>query len=236
MSAAALPPACILAGGRGTRLGTITDGLPKPMVQVAGRPFIDWLLDQMRAQGFTEIVLLVGYRGDAIRAHIGDGSAFGLSVEYSDDGLSPVGTLGAIRQALSLLGEDVPVLYGDTYLAAPFRDIVEAHQAGSAAATMTVLHNRGAGDASNAVVANGMVAAYCKQPPPPGAEWIDYGFSVLGRDLVEASTQSDLAALMEVATRAGLVRAWPATEMFHDIGTPEALRKTEEFLQRVQHG
>lgn len=233
MGGGLLPPVCILAGGRGTRLGSITDDIPKPMVQVAGRPFIDWLLDQMQDEGFTEAVLLIGYKGDILREHVGDGSTFGLSVRYSDDGPTPIGTLGAIRKALPLLGADVPVLYGDTYLTVPFRDVVAAHTSSSAEATMTVLRNRGAGDASNAVVVGDSVIAYGKNPAPEGADWIDYGFSVLGRALVERSSSADLADLMNAAAAAGRVRAWPATEMFHEIGTPESLRSTEAFLRQT---
>jgi NDP-sugar pyrophosphorylase family protein len=232
MSEDALPPVCILAGGRGTRLGSITDDAPKPLVEVAGRPFIDWLLDQLRDEGFTHAVLLVGYRGGAIRAHVGDGARFGLSVRYSEDGPALIGTLGAVRKALPLVGLHVPVLYGDTYLEAPLRRVVEDHIESGADATMTVLHNRGAGDTSNAIVREGNVIAYGKNPPPAGAEWIDYGFSVLRRDLVAGSGQADLADLMSASAAEGGVGAWKVTQPFHEIGTPDALVRTEEFLRR----
>ena len=227
-----LPPLCILAGGLGTRLGPIAGSLPKAMVSVAGRPFIDWLLDQAREQGFTDVVLLIGFRGAVLRDHVGNGSRFGLRVAYSDDGKDQLGTLGAIRKALPLVGEVVPVLYGDTYLAMSFSDMVLSHMSSASPATMSVLRNQGRGDTSNAVVSGGYVLEYSKKPPPDEAEWIDYGFQVFDRHLIETSLGSDLAALVTALARRGLVRAWPVSRFFHEIGTPEALRETEQILAR----
>ena len=231
MSVPALPAVCILAGGRGLRLGSLTTDLPKPMLQVAGRPFIDWPLQQLRSQGFLEVVLLVGYRGEVLREHVGDGSRFGLRVAYSDDGPTQAGTLGAIRQALPLLGDTVPVLYGDTYLDLDFPAVVQAHRRSDAAMTMAVMKNDGEWDTSNAVVSGDRVIAYGKNPRPPGAAWIDYGFSVVNAASVAASVDADLADLAAGLSAAGLVAAFPAKKRFYEIGTPKALDETDRFLR-----
>lgn len=116
------PVACVLAGGLGTRLRPLTEEMPKPMVPVAGRPFLWHQLARLAEGGVSDFVLAVGYKAEQIRAFFGDGSAFGWRVRYSVE-TTPLGTGGALRNALPLLGERFLALNGDTYLGldwAPF--------------------------------------------------------------------------------------------------------------------
>ena len=236
MSAGDLPAVCLLAGGRGTRLGGLTREIPKPMIPVAGKPFIEWPLGQLHAAGFSRVVLCIGHLGHIIRDHVGDGSRFGLEVVYSHDAPELDGTLGAIRRALPLLDDPIPVLYGDTYLTVDFAAVVRAHMASSPAMTMTVLENSGDWDASNAVVDGGAVIAYAKDPHPPEARWIDYGFLIVNASVVAECAGSDLAALTSALAASGRVAAWTVAERFHEIGTPEALQDTSEYLSRLNSG
>lgn len=107
--------ACILAGGLGTRLRPLTDALPKPMVPVAGKPFLEHQLAALAGAGVRDFVLAVRYHWESIRDHFGDGSAFGWRVRYSVEP-EPLGTGGALAHALPLLPERFLVLNGDTYL------------------------------------------------------------------------------------------------------------------------
>src|SRR5271163_370338 len=106
----------ILAGGLATRMRPVTERIPKSMIEVAGRPFIEHQLELLQAENVKNVVLCVGHLGEMIQAHIGDGKRFGLSVSYSFDGERLLGTGGALRRALPLLGHDFFVLYGDSYL------------------------------------------------------------------------------------------------------------------------
>src|SRR3954452_17579716 len=99
----ALPTVCILAGGRGVRLGAHVDVVPKPLVEVAGEPFLFHQLRLLRRHGAERAVICVGYLGDKIVDAIGEGSQFELEVSYSFDGEQLIGTAGAVRQALSRL-------------------------------------------------------------------------------------------------------------------------------------
>ena len=111
---------CILAGGLGTRLGERVRDTPKPLLEVAGEPFLVHQLRLLAAHGAREVVLCVGYRGEQIESRIG-GERFGIRIRYSFDAPELDGTLGAIRRALALLGERFLVLYGDTYLRIDYR-------------------------------------------------------------------------------------------------------------------
>src|SRR4051812_18273832 len=106
----------LLAGGKGTRLGPLTDQLPKSLVDVNGDPFIAHQLRLIRQQGITRVVICAGHFGEQITAQVGDGSRFGLDVSYSWDGERLLGTAGALARALPLLSEAFFVMYGDSYL------------------------------------------------------------------------------------------------------------------------
>ncbi|HST56569.1 MAG TPA: sugar phosphate nucleotidyltransferase [Solirubrobacteraceae bacterium] len=230
----ALPPVCILAGGLGTRLGEHVRELPKPLVEVAGEPFLFHQLRLLAAHGAQEIVLCVGYLGELIQQRVG-AARFGLRITYSFDGAGLDGTLGALRRARALLGERFLVLYGDTYLRIDYRAATAAWQASGLPAMMSVLHNRGQWDRSNALYANERVLAYDKHAPTPEMSWIDYGLSGLEQaalDLLPLGAR-ELPELFHALAPEGLLYGFEATERFFEIGTPAALTETDAFLRGV---
>src|SRR5947209_340791 len=98
-------PVAILAGGLATRLRPVTETIPKALVSVAGQPFLAHQLRLLHHAGIRKVVLCVGYRGEKIEKEFGDGSRFGLRLAYSFDGPELLGTGGALKKALPLLGE-----------------------------------------------------------------------------------------------------------------------------------
>src|ERR1700674_3091701 len=132
-------PVAILAGGMATRLRPISENVPKSLIEVAGQPFVIRQLRYLGTQGIDRAVLCVGHLGDQIEAIVGNGSEFGLQVTYSFDGPKLLGTGGALRQALPLLGEYFFVLYGDSFLPVDFGSIQQAFVASTRPALMTVL-------------------------------------------------------------------------------------------------
>ncbi|HEX7681733.1 MAG TPA: sugar phosphate nucleotidyltransferase, partial [Thermoanaerobaculia bacterium] len=101
---AAFPTVAILAGGFGTRLGDLTRGLPKPMIPIGGRPYLERVIESFARCNLRDIVLLTGHRAEVIEEHFGDGARFGVRIAYSRE-TEPLGTGGAIREARALLGE-----------------------------------------------------------------------------------------------------------------------------------
>ena len=104
----------ILAGGLATRIRPLTEKFPKSLIDINGRPFIDYQLQMLKANGLSDVVLCVGYEGRQIEDHLGDGARHGLKVRYSYDGRELVGTGGALRKALPLLSDPFLVIYGDS--------------------------------------------------------------------------------------------------------------------------
>lgn len=228
----ALSPVCILAGGRGSRLGDVVASTPKPLLPVAGRPFLFHQLDLLKRHGAERVVLSIGYLGDQIRNAIGDGSNFGLDVRYSEDGPAPIGTAGAIRKAAPLLGERFLVLYGDTYLRIDYADVDQAAVRSGLPALMTVLRNEGRWDASNVEYSNNRVLRYDKETPDPTMAYIDYGLSVLTQAALDCTdpAATDLAALFKSLAEGGLLAGYQASKRFYEIGTPAALSEASAFL------
>jgi NDP-sugar pyrophosphorylase family protein len=224
-----LPTICILAGGRGTRLGERVADTPKPLLEVAGEPFLFHQLRLLAEHGARRAVLCVGYLGEQIEARVG-AERYGVQIEYSYDSPDLDGTLGAIRRALPLLGERFLVLYGDTYLRLDYADAARFWGRSGKSGLMCVLRNDGRWDTSNVLYRDGRVLAHDKHNPTPEMRWIDYGLGGLRVDAV-TGTENDLAALYRDLAARGDLSGYEVTERFYEIGTPAALAETEAFLR-----
>jgi len=226
-----LSPVCILAGGLGSRLGDEVRDTPKPLLSVAGEPFLVHQLRLLARAGAQHVVLCVGYLGEYIEEVIGD-ERFGIRIDYSYDGTELLGTLGAIRQASPLLGERFLTLYGDTYLRVDYRSFDVLWKASGLPGAMAVFRNRDKWDRSNAEFADGLITQYDKLRQTPEMEWVDYGLgglTVQALSLVDAS-HGDLADLQHLLSNQRLLFGYQAVNRFYEIGTPAALREAERFL------
>jgi NDP-sugar pyrophosphorylase family protein len=232
-----LPPVCILAGGLGTRLGAQVRDTPKPLLTVAGEPFLRHQLRLLQRHGAERVVVCVGYLGELIERTLG-GEQFGLRIDYSYDGPAPIGTLGAVRRAADLLGPRFLVLYGDTYLRLDYGAAAAQWRSGGQLGLMTVLRNRGRWDASNVAFDGGRVTLYDKHAPTEDMEWIDYGLGGLCREVLDAvgDDVSDLAELYTVLSRRGELFGFAVSERFYEIGTPATLAETDAFLAALADG
>ena len=136
----------LLAGGLATRLRPVTKRIPKSLIEVNGEPFVAHQLRLLQANGIRRVVLCVGFLGEMIREQIGGGERFGVEVEYSFDGDKLLGTAGAVKQALPLLGDSFFVLYGDSYLVCDYAAAATEFRTSGKLALMTVFRNEGKWD------------------------------------------------------------------------------------------
>jgi MurNAc alpha-1-phosphate uridylyltransferase len=228
-------PVAILAGGLATRLRPMTDRVPKSLLRIAGRPFIFHQLELLKNQGIDRVVLCVGHLGDQVRAAVGDGRAQGLAIQYSFDGDELLGTGGALKRALPLLGDNFFALHGDSYLPCAFAPIQTAYEAARRPALMTVLHNDDQWDKSNVLFRNGELIIYDKQCPRADMSHIDFGLYVLSSDVFLTYGESkviDLADICQELSKTQQLTAVEVSERFYEIGSPQGIRDTEEFLSR----
>jgi len=226
-------PVAILAGGLATRLRPITETIPKALVDVAGTPFICRQLDYLRQQGVTRVVLCVGYLGELIEAVVGNGERFGLEVLYSFDGPVLLGTGGALKQALPLLGERFFVLYGDSFLPVEFAPVKDSFLQSGKSALMTILQNANRWDKSNVLFRDGELIEYNKQSPRPEMAFIDYGLGVLSSRVLAAYPSQqvfDLAQVYHALSLEGQLAGYEVHERFYEIGSHSGLKEAEEYF------
>jgi NDP-sugar pyrophosphorylase family protein len=226
-------PVAILAGGLATRLRPLTEHLPKLLVEVAGEPFFHHQLRLLKKVGLTKIVLCVGYLGEMIVERYGDGSEWGIELQYSFDGPKLLGTGGAIVQALPQLGETFYVLYGDSYLPIDYRAVGKEFEASNKQGLMTVYNNKDLYDVSNVWYEDGNIIAYDKQKRLPEMHYIDYGLGVFRAAAFARYPPSKLLDLAEVQKNlvaAQQLAGYEVEQRFYEIGSCEGLQELENFL------
>ena len=227
-------PVAVLAGGLATRLGPITSSIPKLLLDLNGRPFADYQLRWLKAEGVTDVVYCLGHLSDQVIATLGDGSQWSMRFRYVVDGPKLLGTGGALQSALPLLGDRFFVLYGDSLLTCNLAEIQRTHAESGRRALMTVFANDGQWDTSNIVYRDGEILVYDKAQVRPDMRYIDYGLGVLSREAFAAypaGQRLDLATVYQDQLRAGQLAAYEVHTRFYEIGSHEGLEETRRYVK-----
>jgi NDP-sugar pyrophosphorylase family protein len=230
-------PVALLAGGMATRLRPITERIPKLLVEVAGEPFFSHQLRLLKKNGLTRIVLCVGYLGEMIVEHYGDGAKFGVKIEYAFDGPKLLGTGGALIAALPKLGNAFYVLYGDSYLPIDYRAVGDAFLRRGKLGLMTVFENHERYDASNVKFADGEIKVYDKKNRTPAMHHIDYGLGVFRAAAFDGFPRDavvDLAAVQSSLVARRQLAGFEIKERFYEIGSPAGLNELDALLRSGQ--
>ena len=243
-----LKRAVLLAAGRGTRLGALTQDRPKPMVPIAGRPVLEHILTRLHAVGFDDFILVVGYRAEVIEAYFGDGSRWGWHISYVLQA-NPNGTGAALALARdSAGGETVLASYGDILTdTANYRELVKDFAAAPCGAVVGI-NSVADVSAGSAVYREGRRVTRVVEKPPPGtatSSWNLAGASIYGPAIwpALAALRPSVRGEYELTEAIGSliqggteVRACEFTGFWSDIGTPEALREAEQHMLRESGG
>ncbi|HYC26605.1 MAG TPA: sugar phosphate nucleotidyltransferase [Nitrososphaerales archaeon] len=225
--------AVILAGGLGTRLRPLTQDVPKAMVKVMGRPFLEYEVKLLKDNGVDDLVVCVGYLASAIQDHFGDGGKFGVEMRYSHDGPDLLGPAGALKQATPMLEDEFLVTYGDAFLVAPYAKIMDTLTSSECLGVMAVFRNENQFGRSDLEVKDGRVTRYDKTTQTPEMEWINFGVSALKKDALSTIRAGQPCGEEEFYGKlisANQLLAYPVAERFYEIGTPESLREFEAFI------
>jgi len=228
-------PVMILAGGLATRMRPITETIPKALIDVAGEPFIDHQLRLLHEQGVRRVVMCVGHLGEMVVAHAGDGRRHGLSIDYSFDGPKLLGTGGALRQAASLVGDELFILYGDSYLICDYRSVLDSFRRQGKLALMTVLRNENRWDRSNVIFDRGRLVTYDKRKQTPEMRHVDYGLTVMRKSAllrIPEQTAYDLADLCHELSQEGELAGQEVFDRFYECGSPSGLAELTEHIRR----
>jgi dTDP-glucose pyrophosphorylase/histidinol phosphatase-like enzyme len=238
MSGAAIRQAVILAGGKGTRLGAITQTIPKPMLPIAGdRPFLDYLLETIERHGYHDILLLGGYLGEVLETAY-DGRRIGNAMIRVLREPAPLGTAGALTIARESLDPRFLMMNGDAFFDINLRALEQASQQDGAMATLALRSVADAARYGRVIEEHGSVVAFLeKDLSRPGPGVINGGVYVLKREILElihelpCSLEQDIfPALVE----RGQIRGREFDGYFLDIGLPETLERGHLELPSVR--
>jgi N-acetyl-alpha-D-muramate 1-phosphate uridylyltransferase len=229
----ALFPIAILAGGLATRLRPITETIPKALITLNGEPFIAHQLRLLYKNKFRKVVICVSYLGEQIVAYVGDGTRFGLEVSYSFDGPTLLGTAGAIKKALPLLGENFFVIYGDSYLPCDYASAQEAFLQAKKLGLMTIFKNDGKWDKSNVEYSAGEIQIYDKKVETPNMHYIDYGLGLFDQKVFAAIAENkneDLVEIYQALLNQKQLAAYEVKERFYEVGSFSGIEELSQYL------
>lgn len=223
----------VLAGGLGTRLRPLTERLPKAMVPVAGQPFLEHQIHLLARHGIRDIVLCLGYLGEAVLDYFGDGHRWGVHLSYSWERAGLLGTAGALKNAEPLLEREFFVTYCDSYLLLDYRDIMRRFRHLDCLALMVIYHNGNRLQPSNVMVEEGRVMAYDKERPRPGMVYINEGLCVLRKGalrLIPEGVPYSQEELFDELIGRGQLLAYETPQRFYEIGSPQGLAEFQRWL------
>ena len=225
----------ILAGGLATRLKPITENIPKGMLPINGKPFLEYQIDLLRKNHITNIVLCIGYKGEMIENYFNDGSSFGVNISYSRE-KSLLGTGGAIRNAYELLHEKFIILYGDAYLNVDYQKIINHMENMLSLALLVVYKNEGSFDTSNVRFLDDKFIFYDKDNPSDDMQYIDYGMSILSKSIVDKfipfNSVYDLADCYNQLSKNHQLAGLEVFERFYEIGSFSGLEEFKGFIEK----
>ena len=226
--------AVILAGGRGTRLKEITKDIPKPMVPFHGRPFLEYVLEYLKGQGISEILILLGYLSEQVTEYFGDGSHLGMSITYDITAVEN-DTGRRIELALPKINEEFLLCYCDNYCPLPLKMMAAQWRSSGLDAQATIYTNFDGYTKSNLRVENNKVTVYDKTRTTPELQGVEIGFLFAKKSIVRhfpiGENQNFERVVFPKLIEAGELGAFQTEHRYYSVGKPERLPLTEEFLR-----
>lgn len=224
----------ILCGGLATHLRPLTEKIPKSMVKIEEKPFLEHQLELLKKNGIFDIILCTGYRGAKIENYFGDGKEFGVRIRYSKEKEKLLGTGGALKKAENLLNNSFMVMYGDSYLPFDFRAAMDYFNKFEKLGLMTVYRNQNRYQKSNILVEDNLVKRYDKENPMKEMEYIDYGVSIFRKKALEflpENTLCDLSQLHKALIKRNQLLAFESKVRFYTIGSFQELEEFKKYIK-----
>lgn len=224
----------ILAGGLATRLHPVTKRIPKSMVEINGRPFLEYQIDLCKKNGVEEIVLCVGHLWEQIRDYFGNGRAFGVNVIYSVEN-KRLDTGGALKNALPHLDEKFFVMYGDSYLTSSWQEMAEFYIRMKVLGLMSVYRNNHQLAPSQLMIdKEGFITEFTKKDFRPEMEYIEYGLNIFPRSIINQIPEKSfpISRYFDLLIRQHQLISYESKERFYEIGCLEGLEITQELLKK----
>lgn len=224
----------ILCGGLGTRLGKLSEDIPKALLKINGTEFLGHQIDAFKKQGFKKFHFCLGHLGRKIENYLESAQKGIIEYSISYDAKGCYGTLHALEMAIPYIEQTCIITYGDTYLPINYQNVLKIFYRTSETFLMTIYKNEGRFDESNVWIKEGCLAAY-KQNYPQKCSFIDYGLFVADKNFLKSNTKNssgqNLSTLLIKLSEVG-IKYYLVDEPFYEIGNPVSLKRTEIFFGR----
>ncbi len=227
----------ILAGGLATRLRPLTERVPKSMIRINEKPFLEYQIELLKKNRITNVLLCTGHLGSQIKDYFVDGEKFGVRLEYSEEKEELLGTGGALKKAKNLLEDEFFVMYGDSYLILDYQEIAGYFHKFNKLGLMVVYKNYNEFDKSNVVVKNGFVKLYDKRDSSPEMIYIDEGISILRKEILSdfpSHTPFLLDKIFQRLISKGELLAFETKQRFFEIGSSEGLSDFKKLILKKE--
>ncbi len=228
--------AVILAGGLGTRFRPLTLKTPKPMIPVMGKPYLEYQLRYLKSYDITDILLCIGYLGEEIQSYFGNGQFWSMNINYSFE-KKPLGTGGALKNAMDKLDDSFFLIYGDSFLPINYNSLEERFCKTDKSLVMALYGNQDDTTVPNnvSINENGIITQYKKDSASSILKYVDAGVLVLSKDILKLIISEQVVSLEEEIFPDLIDRqecaGFVTHERFYDIGTPERLKHFETYLK-----
>lgn len=224
----------ILCGGLATRLRPLTEKIPKSMVEIEGKPFLEHQLKLLKKNGISDMIFCIGYKGEQIENYFRDGSRFGVRIRYSREKEKLLGTGGALKKAENLLDEVFLVINGDSYLPFDFKAAIDCFNKFNKLGLMVVYKNQDRYDKSNVLVKDNLVKQYNKENPTKEMKYIDYGVSIFRKkalELLPENTHCDLSQIYLSLIEKDQLLAFESKIRFYETGSFKGLEEFKRYIK-----
>lgn len=224
----------ILCGGAATRLHPLTKKIPKSLIRIARKPFLEHQLNLLKKNGISDIILCIGYKGEQIKKYFKDGKKFGVKIRYSSDGKKLLGTGGAFKKAEDLLEDIFLVMWGDSYLPFNFQKAIKFFKKSNKLGLMAVFKNLDKYELSNVEVEKNLVKSYSKKRKTKKMKYIDYGVSIYRKEVLKFIPKNqiyDLSRLQQTLIKKRQLLAYSAEKRFYQIGSPAGLEEFKNYIK-----
>jgi len=223
----------ILAGGLGTRLRPLTYQIPKPLVPVHGKPFLEYQLELLKKHGLKDVILCVGYLGNKIKDYFGKGEKIGLDLSYSFEE-KPLGTGGALKNAQNILEDEFLLMNGDTFLDFDYQDLISYFYKQKKMETMVVFKNQPKIMLNNVTINDRNKVINYNKKMEGKANCVDAGIQIFRKSVLDFIPENEKISLEEkifpILIKNKEMIAFPVNQRFYDIGTFKQLKKFNQIL------
>jgi N-acetyl-alpha-D-muramate 1-phosphate uridylyltransferase len=225
-------PVVILAGGKATRIREITKDIPKSLIKINNRPFIDYQLEYLKKHRIKKVIFCLGHKGDLIKNYLEEKHNNDFEFIYTFDGSTPLGTGGAVKKAMITKHKFYFIIYGDSYLRLDLKNIKKKFEKSKKPGLMTVIKNENKWDKSNVELKNRDILNYNKFKNNANMNYIDYGLSIISKKSIVAYEKKifDLAEFFSFMIKQRKMTPYIAKKRFFEIGSFRGIKDLKKHI------